>query len=178
MENRLIKEASFNPKVRTYIFIITIFYLIISIIGILILPIWILGLGQWISKKFFLSLKCKLNEKNLSFSKGIILHVEKTIPLENIQDLSFIGGPILRSFGLTLIKIETAGGGGAHQANMMSMIGIEKAEEYKDLILSQRDKLMNGKQTINQFEKSSNEIEILQEIRDELKSIKQVLKEK
>ena len=73
----------------------------------------------------------------------MIIHIEKTIPLENIQDLSFIGGPILRYFGLTLIKIETAGGGGgAHNQNLMSMLGINDAENFKSHILSEREKLI------------------------------------
>jgi len=180
-ENVIIREATFNPKVKTYIFIIVIFYLIISFIGIIILPIWLLGFGQWLSNKFFNTLKCQLSTKQLKFSKGMILHIEKTIPLENIQDLSFIGGPILRSFGLTMIKVETAGGGGAHQSNMMSMIGIENAEEFKNLILAQREKVIREKNsgTINTVNTSSASSDsILLDIKSELTQIKQILASK
>ncbi|MBL0051802.1 MAG: PH domain-containing protein [Bacteroidetes bacterium] len=87
-------------------------------------------------------MKCELTNKNLKFSKGLILHIEKTIPLENIQDLSFIGGPVLRWFGLTLIKVETAGGGGGghHDNNIMSKIGIIDSGNFKTEILNQREK--------------------------------------
>jgi putative membrane protein len=146
IENEIIlRTATFNPKVKTYIFLVVLFYLIVSIIGIVILPLWLLGFGQWISNKFFHTLKCELSSKNLRFSKGLIFHIEKTIPLENIQDLSFYGGPVLRWFGLTLIKIETAGGGGKHDNNIMSMLGINDAENFKVAILNQREKVMKEK---------------------------------
>ncbi|MCC6836915.1 MAG: PH domain-containing protein [Bacteroidia bacterium] len=174
--NPISRTAVFNPKIKTYIFWIIVFYLIISVVGILILPIWILGLGQWLSGKFFKTLKCELTEKNLYFSKGIILHIEKTIPLENIQDISFWGGPILRSMGLTLIKIETAGGGGAHNANMMSIPGVEQAEEFKNLILLHREKVIKQKNGHAPTVMSENQI--LKEIKDELTQIKNILSQK
>ena len=180
--NQLIREATFNPKVKTYIFIVVAFYLIVSFIGIVILPFWLLGLGQWLSNKFFHTLKCELSYKHLKFSKGMILHIEKTIPLENIQDLSFIGGPILRSFGLTMIKVETAGGGGAHQSNMMSMIGIENAEEFKNMILAQREIIIKEKNqgTVITTSATSNDTsdKILIDIKNELSQIKQILQSK
>jgi putative membrane protein len=137
----ILRTATFNPKVRTYIFLVILFYLIVSFIGWILIPFWLLGLGQWFSGRFFQTLRCQLSDRNLRFAKGFIVHVEKTIPLENIQDVAFIGGPLLRAFGLTMIRVETAGGGGAkHTSNMMSMIGIEDAEAFRDGILRQRER--------------------------------------
>lgn len=178
IKEQVLETAVFNPKVKTYIFIVVIFYLLISFIGILVLPIWLLGFGQFISNKFFHTLNCQLTDKNLKFAKGFILHIEKTIPLENIQDLSFIGGPILRAFGLTMIKVETAGGGGTHhQNNMMSMIGIERAEEFKSAILQQREVLILSRRQGGgaSTAQSDNQINLLVEIRDELRKIEQKL---
>ncbi len=108
-EEIILREATFSPRVKTYIFFVVLFFLFSSIIGIVLVPFWVFGLGQWLSGKYFKTLSCQITNKNLKFSKGLILHIEKTIPVENIQDLSFVGGPVLRYFGLTLIKIETAG---------------------------------------------------------------------
>lgn len=178
--NEIIKEATFNPKVKTYIFLIILFYMIISVFGIVLIPFWVFGLGQWLSNKFFLTLKCQLTEKQLKFSKGLILHIEKTIPLENIQDLSFIGGPVLRYFGLTLIRVETAGGGGHQGTNMMSIPGINDAEEFKILILNQREKVIKeksqGYSTTPANTDSSDKI--LLDIKNELSEIKNILKSK
>jgi putative membrane protein len=181
IENEVIlNKASFNPKVKTYIYLVVLFYLIVSVIGWILLPFWLLGLGNWISTKFFNTLECDLTTKNLRFSKGIIFHIEKTIPLENIQDLSFYGGPILRYFGLTLIRIETAGGGGQHHNNMMSMLGINDAEHFKLEILNQREKVMKEKYqitgSVNDSKGSSNNEELLRDIKNVLVEIKEALK--
>jgi uncharacterized membrane protein YdbT with pleckstrin-like domain len=180
-EEVILQEASFNPKVKTYIFFVVLFYLITSIIGWIIIPFWIFGLGQWLSAKFFNTLSCHLTNKNLKFSKGLILHIEKTIPVENIQDLSFVGGPILRYFGLTLIKIETAGGGGGHHnQNMMSMLGIIDSENFKTQILLQREKVILQKNAFVSTSHSSSidNTQLLIDIKNELIEIKNSLKSK
>lgn len=181
IENEIIlNKATFNPKVKTYIFLIVLFYLVISVIGWLVIPFWLCGLGQWVSNKFFHTLECQLTSKNLRFSKGMIFHIEKTVPLENIQDLSFYGGPILRSFGLTLIRIETAGGGGQHANNMMSMLGINDAENFKLEILNQREKVIKEKYQItttpSENKNSTNNDELLRDIKNVLIEIKEALK--
>ena len=177
-EELILREATFNPKVKTYIFFVVLFFLFTSVIGILIIPIWIFGLGQWMSGKFFKTLSCQITNKNLKFSKGLILHIEKTIPVENIQDLSFMGGPILRYFGLTVIKIETAGGGGGnHNQNMMSMLGINDAESFKTDILLQREKEIHEKNnSSNQSHTATIDSQLLMDIKNELIEIKNKMK--
>jgi len=183
-EEIILNQASFNPKVKTYIFFVVLFFLITSIIGWIVIPFWIFGLGQWLSGKYFKTLMCELSNKNLRFSKGLILHIEKTIPLENIQDLSFIGGPILRSFGLTMIRVETAGGGGQHNQNMMSMIGINDAEIFKKAILNQREKVINEKRGFVNVASNAgastvnDNSQLLIDIKNELIEIKNALKNK
>lgn len=181
LENEIVLlKASFDPKLKTYIFFVVLFYLLVSIIGIVIIPFWVCGLGQWLSGKFFHTLECQLTSKNLRFSKGLVFHIEKTVPLENIQDLSFFGGPVLRAFGLTLIRIETAGGGGQRSNNMMTMPGINEAEKFKLAILNQREKVIREKY---QFGAVTKEIsgspmseQLLKEIKQELVEIKNALK--
>jgi putative membrane protein len=176
-QNPVLKKAVFNPAFKTYIFLIVLFYLLVSVIGILIIPFWLLGLGQWLSGLYFKTLKCELSEKNLYFSKGVIIHIEKTIPLENIQDLSFVGGPVLRSMGLTFIRVETAGGGGGHHSNMMSMPGIEGASEFKNMILLQREKVIKAK-TTGVVTQTQGDVALLTEIKNELVEIKNILAKK
>ena len=178
-EEIIIREATFSPRVKTYIFFVVLSVLIGSIIGIVFIPFWILGLGQWMSGKYFKTLSCQITNKNLKFSKGLILHVEKTIPVENIQDLSFVGGPVLRYFGLTLIKIETAGGGGGHHQNMMSMLGINDAESFKTDILLQREKVIHQNNSSNKTNANQSQYidntKLLIDIKNELVEIKNAL---
>lgn len=178
-EEVVLNTATFSPRVKTYIFFVVLIALVSSIIGIVLVPFWVFGLGQWLSGKFFKTLSCQITSKNLKFSKGLIVHIEKTIPLENIQDLSFVGGPVLRAFGLTLIRIETAGGGGGHHQNMMSMLGINNAEAFKTEILRQREVVIREKHgyamAVPAPASTISDSQLLLDIKNELIGIRKVL---
>ncbi len=177
-EEVILREATFSPRVKVYILFVVLIFLFSTVIGIIFVPFWIFGLGHWMSGKYYKTLACQITNKNLKFSKGLILHIEKTIPVENIQDLSFVGGPILRYFGLTLIRIETAGGGGGqgHQ-NMMSMLGINDAESFKTDILLQREKVIHEKNNLStQSSSISVDSQLLMDIKNELIEIKNKMK--
>ena len=111
-----------------------------TIIGIPFAIIWVLGVGQWWARHYFDKLDCHLDDKKLRYRKGIFVTVEKTIPLENIQDVTFIEGPILRHFDLSTLKFETAGSG-VGQANDMHLTGIIDAADFRNKILDARDAL-------------------------------------
>lgn len=93
------------------------------------------------------------------------MRVEKTIPLENIQDLTFIEGPILKAFKLAILKIETAGNSGSARADMRLM-GIEGALDFRNRVMNQREKLRGGG-----GDGAESTEEILSEIREILKRI-------
>ncbi|MEQ1517430.1 MAG: PH domain-containing protein [Usitatibacteraceae bacterium] len=133
-------HAKFNPLIRPYLVLQVGFFLIITVFGIPLALIWFLGVGQWWARHYFDKLDCHLDERKLRFRKGIFVTVEKTIPLENIQDVTFIEGPILRYFHLSTLKFETAGSG-AGQAHDMHLTGIMDAHDFRNRILEARDAL-------------------------------------
>ena len=133
-------HAKFNPLIRPYLVLQVGMVLAITIIGIPLALIWFLGVGQWWARHYFDKLDCHLDDKKLRYRKGILVTVEKTIPLENIQDVTFIEGPILRHFHLSTLKFETAGSG-AGQANDMRLTGIIDAHDFRNKILEARDAL-------------------------------------
>jgi putative membrane protein len=135
--NEVILTAKFNPVIKTYILLYVGFFLFISIIGIPLLIIWLLGAGQWYCRHYYEKLECELSRESLRLRRGILFTFEKTIPLENIQDLTFIEGPLLHHFNLCILKIETAGQGNIH-GNKMSLIGIENARYFRQSVLEQR----------------------------------------
>jgi putative membrane protein len=169
----IIQKAAFNNLIKSYLFWYIAFVLLISVIGIILLPIWLLGVGQWWTQHYFDKLTCELTDRSLHFKKGILVQIEKTIPLENIQDITFIEGPILRRFNLCILRLETAGqsikGGGE-----MDLVGIIDAQDFRQKVLQQRQLLMDRKQ-VNAPEVTGNQV-ILIEIRDSLRQIADILK--
>ncbi len=133
-------HAAFNPLIRPYLVLQFGILLLMTIVGIPLAVIWFCGVGQWWAQHYFAKLDCHLDDKKLRYRKGILVTVEKTIPLENIQDVTFIEGPILRYFHLSTLKFETAGSG-AGQANDMRLTGIIDAHDFRNKILDARDAL-------------------------------------
>lgn len=173
LEYNVIQMADFNPRIKTYIFVVVGFFLTISVVGIPLLIVWSLGLGQYFSRHFFENLKCKLTDRHLEFKKGVLFKIEKTIPLENIQDLTFIENPFLKYFDLRILKIETAGQSNKEGSDM-KLIGIIKSSDFKDKVLYQRELLKTENKSENRQTETNSEQtnDILIEIRDILNDIK------
>lgn len=130
--------VTFNQLIRPYLVLRVGFTLILSVIGIPLALIWFCGVGQWWARHYFHKLQCTLDDRAVRFRKGILIEVEKTIPLENIQDVTFVEGPILRRFDLAMLRFETAGYSERH-SHAMSLVGIVNAHAFRDQILAARD---------------------------------------
>lgn len=157
----------------SYIYWYVAFVLLITIVGIPIMVVWLLGFGQYYSKRYYDHLECNLTERHIQFRKGVMFKVEKTIPLENIQDLTFIQNPFLNAFDLRILKIETAGSSNP-QGSDMQLIGINEMEKFKDLVMAQRE-VRQGRPEISHsttaptLQSNDEVVELLREIRDLLK---------
>ena len=173
LESNLIQKAEFNPKIKTYILYTVSFFILISVMGIPILIFWFLGLGQYISKRYYENISCELTSHHLEFKKGVLFKVEKTIPLENIQDLTFIENPLLKHLDLRILKIETAGQSNPKGSDM-KLIGIIDSVDFKKKVLHQRELLKTSERpNFNKSETSNKQInKTLIEIRDILNEIK------
>jgi putative membrane protein len=169
----LIHKAEFNPSIKRYIVLVVAFFLTISVAGIPLLIIWFLGLGQYISKRYYENLKCHLTDLHLEFKKGILFKVEKTIPLENIQDLTFIENPLLKYLDLRILKIETAGQSNPKGSDM-KLIGISNAADFKEQVLHQRELIVSSNKKDSGQTATTNKqiVDILAEIKDILNDIK------
>ncbi len=171
----VIQEAEFNPRIRKYILHVVAFYMFLSVGGIPLILFWYIGLGQYISRRYYEHLECRLTDSHLEFKKGVLFRVEKTIPLENIQDLTFIDNPFLRWFDLRILKIETAGSSNP-QGSDMKLIGIIDTPTFKEKVLEQRtlirNKAMNMMGGGGQASGDDESIALLKEIRNLLTEIK------
>ena len=133
-------HATFNPLIPPYLVAMVARYLLPPIFGAPLILVWVLGPGQWWARHYFDRLGCTLDDRTLQFRKGILFRVEKTIPLENIQDVTFIEGPILRLYHLSILRVETAGQSPG-QAHSMQLVGIVDAHALRDEILARRERL-------------------------------------
>jgi uncharacterized membrane protein YdbT with pleckstrin-like domain len=132
--------------------------------------------GQWWAGHYFHKLSCVLDGRTLRFRKGILFQVEKTIPLENIQDVTFIEGPILKKFHLATLKFETAGHS-AGQASDMHLTGIIDAHEFRNRIIEARERLRSQGRGTSEA-KSDGQMEVLGRIAARLDEIAGMMRDK
>ena len=177
-------RAEFNALLKPYLVLYGAFFLAMTVVGIPLAILWLLGIGQWWAQLYFAKLECELTDKTLRYRKGIVFQVEKTIPLENIQDVTFIEGPLLRRFHLSILKFETAGQS-AGQAHDMHLAGIIDAHEFRNEILARRERmkyrLSRGHATAAGAAAShgpADQTEILRGIQKSLDEVVMLLKQK
>lgn len=175
MENTSIAYTpQFTPKIKSYFFVLGLILCFVTVIGWFVLPFWVLGLGQYFVKRHYNALSCELTPKVLQFKKGIISRVEKSIPLENIQDVTFRQGLLMRLLGLSAMEIETAGGQGGGMGGDLTLIGIVNPKEFRKQVLYNREQLLVSRNT-GLKTGSSSDNDLLKEIASTLKRIEEKL---
>lgn len=171
--------AEFDQKLKIYWYLQAIFVLTITIVGIPLAVIW-LFIGRAIARRQFECLSCTLTEIKLIVKRGVWFRSQKTIPLENIQDLSVIEGPLLTKFGLCALKVETAGTSAQPGQADAALTGIVDALAFRDEVFARRDALRAGVSTAKNSALLENAdgdaVTLLSDIRDSLARIEEHLK--
>ena len=137
-EEPILREATFDPKVRTYWLLSGALILTSTIVGIPLLIFWF-PIGYALTGRYLARLRCVLTEKNFHVARGVLIRQEMTVPLEKITDLAMSHGPIMRRLGLRGLSVETAGQSGP--GSLIKLVGIEETEEFRAAVLAQRERV-------------------------------------
>lgn len=138
-QERILKEATFSPNAVRYQTLAALAVLVATVFGIVLIPIAV-PFARWYWRKHYARLRVMLTTRELKVHRGVLNREEKSIPLEKITDLAVFQGPIMRHLGLKGIKVETAGQSSG-QGALVSIIGIENTDEFRDGVLAQRDRI-------------------------------------
>jgi putative membrane protein len=138
-QERVLRQATFATNVVRYQQLAAVVGLGATIVGIVLLPV-VLPLVSWYWKRYYARLSVSLTTRELKVHRGVMNREEKSIPLEKITDLAVFQGPIMRRMGLKGIKVETAGQSSGAAA-LVSIIGIEDTDAFRDGVLAQRDRI-------------------------------------
>lgn len=142
--HKVLREASFDPKLPTYLLLSGTIVLVVLIVTIPLAVVYFI-VGRFFINRYVERMSCTLTERTLEIRKGLINRVESTIPLEKITDLQMIQGPIMRAMGLHGFKVETAGQSAGPGASLVSLVGIVDAPGFREAVLDQRDAMAEGR---------------------------------
>lgn len=84
-----------------------------------------------------------VTDRSLRVREGAWTVVEKTLTYANVQNLRIVQGPIQRLFGISDLRVDTAGGGGSRKGerpgeagHTATLAGIENARDVRDRVLA------------------------------------------
>ena len=157
-----IMSVEFDRKIIIYWWMMANVGLLASMVGIILMPIWI-PFGWLVHRKQYEHMSGAHTERSINMRVGWLFKKQQNIALDKLTDVSIHEGPILSAFGVVRMQFETAG------AATIILPGLKNANEIRDLVLRQRDSLVSASSP--QSNSSTESSDVLIEIRDLLKEI-------
>ena len=156
-----IMAVEFDRKIIVYWWMMANLGLLVTVVGIIAMIVWI-PFGWIVHKKQFEHMSGALTDRSINMRMGWLFKKQQNIPLDKLTDVSIHEGPILNAFGVVRMQFETAG------AAPFILTGVKNSDQFRDLVLQQRDSLVSAPQ---QSASSDDSNDVLVEIRDILQQI-------
>jgi len=147
------KEFKPAPQFRAYYFL-SLIIVVIFLVAFLILPtaladapFWVtlgtalaigaiaLFVGAWIPM-YYRSILYHLTPTEMTWRRGVWFRQTGIVPYNRITNVDIIQGPVMRYFGISDLRIQTAGYSAQPQAEI-KLMGIEEPEPLRELIMAQ-----------------------------------------
>ena len=154
--------VEFDRKIIVYWWIMANLGLLVTFVGIIAMVVWI-PFGWIVHKKQYEHMSGALTDRSINMRMGWLFKKQQNIPLDKLTDVSIHEGPILNAFGVVRMQFETAG------AAPFILTGVKNSDQFRDLVLQQRDSLVSAPQ---QSTPSDDSNDVLFDIRDILQQIK------
>lgn len=156
-----IMAVEFDKKIIIYWYLVANLTLLSTVVGIVVMVFWI-PFGWLVHMKQYEHMSAALTDRSVNMRMGWMFKKQQNIPLDKLTDVSIHEGPILNALGVVRMQFETAG------AAPFILTGVKNSEQFRDLVLRQRDSLVSNPVQSHSMVSSN---EVLIEIRDLLKSI-------
>nr|AIE90598.1 hypothetical protein [uncultured marine group II/III euryarchaeote AD1000_04_H02] len=153
--------VEFDRKIIVYWWIMANLGLLVTFVGIIAMVVWI-PFGWIVHKKQYEHMSGALTDRSINMRMGWLFKKQQNIPLDKLTDVSIHEGPILNAFGVVRMQFETAG------AAPFILTGVKNSDQFRDLVLQQRDSLVSNPQ---QSAPSDDSNDVLVEIREILQQI-------
>ena len=110
-EGRIPNEVSveIDEKVKKYLFWTVMWVSAVTVVGILLIPIIAVIYWVWYAPRYRQFHTLELDGMNVKSKRGVVFRSETNVPLERITDVSVHQGPLMRSFGVYKVSVESAG---------------------------------------------------------------------
>ena len=116
-----------------WMFVDSIFTILIFI-GLAVLGVCVVFACIW-APLYYKSVVYHLNDTEMTWKRGVFFRKTGIVPYNRITNVDIVQGPVMRLFGISHLKIETAGGGASKSSAEIQLEGISDPEPLRQLIM-------------------------------------------
>ena len=117
-----------------WMFVDSIFTILIFI-GLAVLGVCVVFACIW-APLYYKSVVYHLNDTEMTWKRGVFFRKTGIVPYNRITNVDIVQGPVMRLFGISHLKIETAGGGASKSSAEIQLEGISDPEPLRQLIMN------------------------------------------
>ena len=92
------------------------------------------GFVRWLSTSY------AVDDRGVHWQSGVVRRKSTTVPLNRIQGLDTVAGPVQRLFGVVAVHVQTAGGGAKGEI-VLEAVGPAAVERLRERVRTQRPEL-------------------------------------
>ena len=157
-----------------WMFVDSIFTIII-VIGLAVLGVCVVFACIW-APLYYKSVVYHLNDTEMTWKRGVFFRKTGIVPYNRITNVDIVQGPVMRLFGISHLKIETAGGGASKSSAEIQLEGISDPEPLRQLIMDfVRGQKPAAAATGTEYKSQNAD---LQALLDEVAAIRRLLEER
>jgi putative membrane protein len=96
-----------------------------------------MGFVRWRSTRYW------VDERGVHWETGVVRKKATTVPLNRIQGLDTVAGPVQRLFGVVAVNVQTAGGGAKGEI-VLEAVGPAAVEELREAVRARRPEVADA----------------------------------
>ena len=170
-------NVEIDDKVKQYLFWTVMWVSAVTVVGIPLLPIIAIIYWAWYAPRYREFHTLELTETGVTSKRGVVFRSQTNVPLDRITDVAVHQGPLMRTFGVYKVTVESAGQ--TQLQGAANIIGVVDPYDFRDAVLENVELVKQGAsaesaQTAEASATTSGsdaQTEILTEIRDILARI-------
>ncbi len=126
-------SAEIDDKVKQYLFWTAMWVSVVTVVGILVLPIVAVVYWVWYAPRYRRFHTLELSETGVQSKRGVVFRSQTNVPLDRITDVAVHQGPLMRTFGVFKVTVESAGQ--TQLQGAASIIGVADPYRFRDAVL-------------------------------------------
>ena len=130
-------SAEIDEKVKQYLFWTVMWISAVTVVGILILPIIAIIYWVWYAPRYVGFHTLELSDTGIQSKRGVVFRSQTNVPLDRITDVAVHQGPLMRTFGIYKVTVESAGQTQVQGA--ANIIGVVEPYAFRDAVLENVD---------------------------------------